>query len=396
MSKSFTLAYLFIVIMTVGSCGVRKNSSISLNDKTTLIKASQAALSCNQINESNLIKKSRNLINEIEGLANLSGRQYILTTNRYFLKQGNIFSPLVLGKKTIEDLYKDLKKQIILNKESNFLNFNWNDFLQKKDFFVNLVDRWTFHQCHLPGLVNNSNQEISDFLSMESQFCKKNCLTGSDARLIEKEDKEIRRKVVNMCSLVKRKSLCSVEYDLAVIYKKREMFIEDILNQSRKFYKDELFKPSVSNLNILCERNKNKKEFIFTIPIEEQSSNYETIQSIKKFWSSVNVSIKFKIEKDGLKIKNTKESVSYVSSKYPNQINLSTNLFGEIKSKTIAHEFGHVLGFRDCYIEYYVGRTNEVIYFELEREQGNLMCSLMSGKKIPNKYQDSLIKKYCD
>jgi hypothetical protein len=393
-TKSFTLAYLFIVLTIIASCGVKKNSSLIHEDTKSLLKAQRAALSCNQVNQTELIKKSKKLISDIESIANSYGRQFLVSTNRYFVESGNLFSPLVLGEGKIEEIYNDLNEKLTQNKVSNFQNFNWTDFIQKKDFFVNIVDRWTFHQCHLSGLVNNTNQEISDFLTIESQFCSENCITGDDFRLIEKDEKEIRRKVINMCSLVKRKTRCSVEYDLALIHKGQKEFIKDTLNKVRGFYLKELFSPSESSLNITCRKEQGK--YILSLPVDKKPLSFERSMAIKKYWENERMSLEFKVLNGGLKINETNETVSYVSSKTPNMINLSSKLFGELKNKTIAHEFGHILGFRDCYIEYYNGNSQEVTYFELEREQGNLMCSLMSGKKIPNKYQDSLIEKYCD
>lgn len=40
---------------------------------------------------------------------------------------------------------------------------------------------------------------------------------------------------------------------------------------------------------------------------------------------------------------------------------------------TIRHEFGHVLGFPDCYLEFYEPVTEEMIYYTIEPE--NLMCA---------------------
>ena len=40
---------------------------------------------------------------------------------------------------------------------------------------------------------------------------------------------------------------------------------------------------------------------------------------------------------------------------------------------TIRHEFGHVLGFRDCYIEFYDSRVKQMISYQLDIT--NLMCS---------------------
>lgn len=40
---------------------------------------------------------------------------------------------------------------------------------------------------------------------------------------------------------------------------------------------------------------------------------------------------------------------------------------------TIRHEFGHVLGFPDCYLEFYEPATEEMIYYTIEPD--NLMCA---------------------
>lgn len=47
---------------------------------------------------------------------------------------------------------------------------------------------------------------------------------------------------------------------------------------------------------------------------------------------------------------------------------------------TIRHEFGHVLGFEDCYLEFYDAREKAMIYYEIEVD--NLMCS-RSGRLKP-------------
>ncbi len=42
---------------------------------------------------------------------------------------------------------------------------------------------------------------------------------------------------------------------------------------------------------------------------------------------------------------------------------------------TIRHEFGHVLGFPDCYIEFYEQASGEIINYQIDTS--NLMCSRM-------------------
>jgi hypothetical protein len=47
---------------------------------------------------------------------------------------------------------------------------------------------------------------------------------------------------------------------------------------------------------------------------------------------------------------------------------------------TIRHEYGHVLGFTDCYLEFYDTIEKAMVYYEIEVD--NLMCS-RSGRLKP-------------
>ena len=49
---------------------------------------------------------------------------------------------------------------------------------------------------------------------------------------------------------------------------------------------------------------------------------------------------------------------------------------------TIRHEFGHVLGFPDCYVEFYVRERNVIINYQLDT--ANIMCSRLGHVKTEN------------
>jgi hypothetical protein len=57
---------------------------------------------------------------------------------------------------------------------------------------------------------------------------------------------------------------------------------------------------------------------------------------------------------------------------------------------TIRHEYGHVLGFNDCYLEFYDVNEKAMIYYEVDTT--NLMCS-RSGKLKPTHFEQ-LLKAY--
>ncbi len=57
---------------------------------------------------------------------------------------------------------------------------------------------------------------------------------------------------------------------------------------------------------------------------------------------------------------------------------------------TIRHEFGHVLGLPDCYVEYYDSERESIVNYQLDID--NLMCSRHGH--IQQKHVDELIKTY--
>ena len=57
---------------------------------------------------------------------------------------------------------------------------------------------------------------------------------------------------------------------------------------------------------------------------------------------------------------------------------------------TIRHEFGHILGFPDCYLEFYNSKTKEMIYYTIEPD--NLMCAW--GGKLQQSHVLELQKAY--
>lgn len=57
---------------------------------------------------------------------------------------------------------------------------------------------------------------------------------------------------------------------------------------------------------------------------------------------------------------------------------------------TIRHEFGHNLGFPDCYIEFYEPEKNEIVNYQIDTS--NLMCSRMG--KLQQKHYDELKRVY--
>jgi hypothetical protein len=64
---------------------------------------------------------------------------------------------------------------------------------------------------------------------------------------------------------------------------------------------------------------------------------------------------------------------AHVNQLAGDEIHLDANSFQQ-QTVTAAHEFGHILGFPDCYIEFYERENRQMIYYSLD--DSNYMCAL--------------------
>lgn len=60
-------------------------------------------------------------------------------------------------------------------------------------------------------------------------------------------------------------------------------------------------------------------------------------------------------------------------------MNSDTFHFSQKDAKTFAHEMGHVLGFPDCYVEFYDAKKKVMVFYSLD--PSNIMCTLAGDVK---------------
>ncbi len=383
-----TLFVLLFSFLTLTSCGVKKNSKSDVDDNTAYIEAALSSKSCG--GEKVLDLNSRITALE-ESLRELKIVDPILKPQKRNFKSNKSSSPIILSEVLIEESIEDIQNVITSKSETTVTNSEFREIKRRVQKLRINFDRWSFHQCHLTNLIDNNAKELNDFIELETMFCEENCLSTlmPDREILQKEKRE---KTINICSLFKRKSYCRVHYDIASIYGGEDEFVREILKQVRIFFNQEVFGMNESPLEIECEQTEKK---ILTIPIYQNSNSVSLMNAILENWKRDDIEVKFKLGSRGARLELVDAGLSRVSLNDLSTIYLNKSLFGTERVKTIAHEFGHTLGFKDCYIEYFDTKSGEVVYYELERDKGNLMCSLEFGTKIPEKYLEKVVSKYC-
>jgi hypothetical protein len=151
-----------------------------------------------------------------------------------------------------------------------------------------------------------------------------------------------------------------------------------------------------------CQKLEDDK-IVMTIKVLEGSFSHDWLIELADYaeevWSNQKFSLKLELVKtysrDVVTLLPTQKGISYVPDNN-NRIIYLSNLFDlQITKRIFAHEFGHVLGFPDCYIEFFDDFKKELVYYELSKNNINIMCSLKEGVKVQDDYFAQLIQNSC-
>jgi len=388
-SNFSTLFKISLILALLSSCGVKKNSEADLNNTNAYIKTMLSSKSCSTDSNSELETKIQSLEKKLKLIV-------VEKSERRFHKLKNKARPsqieqVAFSKNIFEKRVSSLEEEINTSIENSTSTIKIREIRRKLQKLKIDLNRWSFHQCHLSNLIDNDNQEINDFIELESSMCGDKCENSIMSGVLI-SDSERREKTISVCSLFNRVSYCRVQYDVATIYNDENKFTQEIIKKARQYFNREVFGMIDSPLDIECV-NGEKKEI--TIPIYQNENSASLMNAISENWKSNDIEIKYKLGNSGARLELVDEGLSRVQLDNMSTIYLNKNIMGVQRVKTIAHEFGHSLGFRDCYIEYFDLKRDEIVYYELERDKGNLMCSLEYGTNIPKKYLEKVVSKYC-
>jgi hypothetical protein len=272
--------------------------------------------------------------------------------------------------------------------------------------------RFQNYQCKLNQLAMNSDSDVRTYLKLKKSLCgdfqHDSCLEQKLKNyklLARKEQKDIHKDFIKLCNAIERKPVCeSLFYEFKSKNKLNNLMTNYLsIFKNRKY--DSLFKTRKNGQKFSCRKEKEK--IIMTLPLNyDPKDNREFLGGFimaNNFVENMWTNHKFKLEIKPVK-ENSKQTfklifkpgiISHVNIHKTKTIALNSKLNKFSLFKTFAHEIGHVLGFNDCYIEYFDHQTGQIIYYELGHSDRNLMCSIGFGSQIPASYFEQLIENVC-
>lgn len=253
--------------------------------------------------------------------------------------------------------------------------------------------------------LNSLEAKMAEFNKMTEN--KLGWLSAADQRTIEKS-------LLGMCLATNvLKEACEAELDEAIRNKNIEKMYHQYIDLA-KYWVNFPFKISPSKRNTRIHLDIVNKQIIvpFFDPKDEVREKFSTedpdqldrhVEQARNFIKE-NIELEFKLEGWQVLIQFTDNNetaaakLQFVEGSYAATENASVIKMGKLESFddnfskwSITHEFGHVLGFEDCYLRF-IDRENpnQLVYYSIDPQ--NLMCAV--GGKFNKTMLNEIISVY--
>lgn len=271
----------------------------------------------------------------------------------------------------------------------------------KLDFEIFLAEKSRFlaRECELEKLAER-NVSLRFFLQWRKEFCPGgNCADDFKGRegLVRYE---------RLCKQLYKPVQCAVFMQMGRQNQIPGGLDNKIFQTWNQKIQQQFFTLKNKNLYLQCLKvaGKNRIEvpvFISDMVRERWPGKFqEYLSQASAYWKNEEIQVIFREaligEQNPVMLKLSDKVLSYVPQLGGNELYLSRFLsHDERLVKILAHELGHVIGLPDCYVEGVSLEDNRFFYFELDRKNKNLMCSIDFGSKISESAFIQIKTNYC-
>lgn len=379
--------FLFMILMTLVGCGAKTSTSDRRQSTSALLLPDSYA--CAQTPEGDRIKLD---ISQFQGqLSIVFTPTFSPLTMRapYGIKNPLIVSDAIVTHQ-LQKLKDEFDQILKLNKESveNFGTIiltdetqvaEWQNFKARVERLKVSHDRWMDRRCALDQVANDEGWSVllsKGYQMMLSDHMNKDDLMSED--------------ILSLCQYFHPLPICKTEQSIS---RRNEGYLKVVSKYSQiiEKKKETSFFDRKDNLKWKCQMIGDKK--VLTIPVRMnhpevfkwKSSKEIILNNVSALWSQAGFEIKLVPEEivesqssdlsQTIYVTPTDQKISHVKNRQPRTMFINTQLSGDNLEKVMAHELGHILGFPDCYLEYYDRKLKQLVYLEVG-ETTDLMCSL--------------------
>lgn len=386
-------SFIFVIFLSL-SCGKEVNSKRDRNAFGKDLNFSLLENSC----KGNISKESR-IYKEIKDFylntLKISPEILYSINNRSY----NNESPLVLSLESMEKSFEMIKKDPHRNNNAEDLIYLYNE-----------SSRYESQKCYFKNLAQKKIYDVRPYLNIAHACMKKyqseSCDQAEYLEMNPENETWTKKNAIDLCKSFSKDFICQEEYKINSKKKTLGLMIKQYSDRFRSERYETLFKLRASHqrYNCLKKLNNGVEQIVMKIKVFDGHFDHDLLldllTSVETLWSRENFSLKLELVKNYnenvVAILPTDKVISYVPDDNNRLVYLSLKNDHETMKRVIAHEFGHVLGFPDCYIEFFDDAKKELVYYEILQKETNLMCSLQRDASIPEDYFFQLSEKSCN
>lgn len=398
MRKSLIHYFIFALLVTMTSCG----GKINTKSKSVISEAEISYL---------LIEKSctNSMVNP-EPVTVEINKQYndFLSKNPFAffnmpVRNYDYKTPMIVN---LDDLAEGLKKFTTNSNNAKYGATNLNALSEQIFYLYQNSMRFEGQKCSFPYLTTKKYSDIRPYMMLKDFCVEKNnneiCSSETLVNLSSEESSFIEENTIKLCKAFDSSDVnCQAQYNL----QRKNKTTPSLVALYQKRFQEERFEKMFllrdSHLSFKC--SKDETVTTMTVKVYSQSLDIYTLGVLTRYvsdtWSRNNFKLSIEIVdspgSDVVEIKSTNNPVSHVPDNNNLMVFLSNKLDPLTSQRVLAHEFGHVLGFPDCYIEFFDNQKKDLVYYEQSQENTNIMCSLKAGVSVPDDYLAQLSQNSC-
>lgn len=306
--------------------------------------------------------------------------------------------PLIMSINGFESRYDHLKirsAQGLLTKK---------EFVQEIYDLYNEISRFEAQKCSKNVLFLRENKDVRVGIETKKlcqEYLNNDQCSGDESllgKLINSDRQKFEEAFIDLC-LFNKSNLVNCTKKLSLI-RKQNALLKHIRAQLSDFEvrKEKDFFTTSGTNKFKCSKNQGVTYLSVNLQSQAYSKNDLELmgKSLSEKWSNdqFKLIVDFNESKNVVTVVAEEGKVSFVRNTQPRTIYLSNSLDLNVRGNVFAHEFGHVLGFPDCYLEFYHKKTKSIVYYELEHEN-NLMCRVNFDSKIGADYFKQIVERVC-